>query len=788
MADLKISELAERLTLADTDELAVEAGGTTYKTTWGTIKSKIEEAQKVVVDDDNSTISVTTIDGLTYTVALHDNIANHFDSADSYKLKTSGIQNPTIYNVTVEQPLTPGSYYDEITSRSAVPVSERRIGLIVTYMDSATTWRKQQFIGDNIADWTNADKWNDYEQQLMALATFTEDDVSQLRQEFESHDTDTDNPHHVTAEQVGLGNVDNTSDTDKPVSTEQQTAIDEVKALALLADEVSLTTESNASSSSVVRNQESLSIDLLNEATLNTLGGELLSGALGVDAQIKLPLNNIESGLNIKFKFKVSGGFHNQAATKILASLGNDNLENQYQIGVRFILPTTDYMIPIYNTDFYTQFLNESKNYTKIAHGENLCGLDLFSIRKKVPTISDINISFEITATQALLKDGGITLNSWTLASYSSVYDLVEQIKTDIGADYELTHYGDMMADVTTDEIERFIATLVEAREEYDYVTKTLTGVTIYDSFEAYVPRIKDDWLDIVISIVPNSTNYTIRTYVENLLVNQADKGISLTNCNLFINRDVNQSETTLGAAVKDLEIITTTKLYRPKVYAMLMLHVQTYNTDGSEIGQTISSGRFEKVIKTALKYGWTFGTIKVWQQMMLGQIPQVDKYFTILMDDARFDYDSVAEVKKIYDKYRLKAATALHDETKFTSEAARIARILRDDFALVNHCKGHHKLSDLSYSQINTAISDSKQMFIDAGYEDMGIFVYAYGSNDKRVRRFMPHNGYNIGISTNPYQINYFSGSTRFNIERLWVDDEVSFSTVENYLNIENI
>jgi hypothetical protein len=36
----------------------------------------------------------------------------------------------------------------------------------------------------------------------------------------------TNNPHSVTAAQVGLGNVDNTSDADKPVSTATQTALD----------------------------------------------------------------------------------------------------------------------------------------------------------------------------------------------------------------------------------------------------------------------------------------------------------------------------------------------------------------------------------------------------------------------------------------------------------------------------------------------------------------------------------------------------------------------------------
>ena len=40
------------------------------------------------------------------------------------------------------------------------------------------------------------------------------------------HTEDKNNPHEVTAEQVGLGNVDNTSDANKPVSTAQQTALD----------------------------------------------------------------------------------------------------------------------------------------------------------------------------------------------------------------------------------------------------------------------------------------------------------------------------------------------------------------------------------------------------------------------------------------------------------------------------------------------------------------------------------------------------------------------------------
>lgn len=36
-----------------------------------------------------------------------------------------------------------------------------------------------------------------------------------------------DNPHGITVETIGLNNVDNTSDKDKPISTATQTALDE---------------------------------------------------------------------------------------------------------------------------------------------------------------------------------------------------------------------------------------------------------------------------------------------------------------------------------------------------------------------------------------------------------------------------------------------------------------------------------------------------------------------------------------------------------------------------------
>lgn len=51
--------------------------------------------------------------------------------------------------------------------------------------------------------------------------------LNDLIGEHNDHLEDEDNPHNVTKSQVGLGNVDNTSDEDKPVSTAQQAALDD---------------------------------------------------------------------------------------------------------------------------------------------------------------------------------------------------------------------------------------------------------------------------------------------------------------------------------------------------------------------------------------------------------------------------------------------------------------------------------------------------------------------------------------------------------------------------------
>lgn len=64
------------------------------------------------------------------------------------------------------------------------------------------------------------------------ISTATQTALNAITDDLSSHVSNVENPHNVTKAQVGLGNVNNTSDINKPVSTAQQAAIDAAKKVA----------------------------------------------------------------------------------------------------------------------------------------------------------------------------------------------------------------------------------------------------------------------------------------------------------------------------------------------------------------------------------------------------------------------------------------------------------------------------------------------------------------------------------------------------------------------------
>jgi len=95
----------------------------------------------------------------------------------------------------------------------------------------ATTYTPNYNLGKQIEDKNDT--------FLMSVIT---DNADKIDAALSSHELDTNNPHDVTKTQIGLSNVDNTSDLDKPISTLTQTALN------LKADDLALTTHTTNTS------------------------------------------------------------------------------------------------------------------------------------------------------------------------------------------------------------------------------------------------------------------------------------------------------------------------------------------------------------------------------------------------------------------------------------------------------------------------------------------------------------------------------------------------------------
>lgn len=115
---------------------------------------------------------------------------------------------------------------DKISSPTIIKIREHSEGEL-EYTTDGTNWHgvsESQSVlwGSVLGDIRN-------QLDLMNLFDAMGDRVSvleALKPSITNHLNDTNNPHQVTASQLGLGNVDNTSDANKPVSTAQKAYID----------------------------------------------------------------------------------------------------------------------------------------------------------------------------------------------------------------------------------------------------------------------------------------------------------------------------------------------------------------------------------------------------------------------------------------------------------------------------------------------------------------------------------------------------------------------------------
>lgn len=166
-----------------------------------------------------------------------------------------------------------------------------------------------------------------------------------------SHLTNTSNPHSVTKSQVGLGNVDDTSDADKPISTATKTALDgkapkthasssldygigdsEVYGHLRLFNGVNSTADTRsgfAATPNAVKTAYEKAVEGVNAAkkaqeTANSKldKGFISNGYTGID-EVTARLNGIEEGAEVNKVTSVQGRTGDVTVTKADIDLGN---------------------------------------------------------------------------------------------------------------------------------------------------------------------------------------------------------------------------------------------------------------------------------------------------------------------------------------------------------------------------------------------------------------------------------------------------------------------------------
>ena len=130
-----------------------------------------------------------------------------------------------------------GSYSRGTDVNVTIPAATKTTAGVMTAADKTNLDNTVQGLANEITNRTNAinalrTELKTYVDDLIAD---TGSDVTALETKVNNHIANKSNPHAVTKTQVGLGNVNNTSDAGKPVSTAQATAIADAKAAGTAA-------------------------------------------------------------------------------------------------------------------------------------------------------------------------------------------------------------------------------------------------------------------------------------------------------------------------------------------------------------------------------------------------------------------------------------------------------------------------------------------------------------------------------------------------------------------------
>lgn len=156
-------------------------------------------------------------------------------------------------------------------------------------LDEKIDTTKSDIIGSATSDNNTLGK---LESNLNAEIERATNKENSIEQNLNSHISNQQNPHNVTKAQVGLGNVDNTSDMNKPISTATQSALDELDSRLSESITTHITDKSNPHQ--VTKEQVGLS-NVTNDAQVKRVEMGVASGVATLDENGLVPSSQLPS-------------------------------------------------------------------------------------------------------------------------------------------------------------------------------------------------------------------------------------------------------------------------------------------------------------------------------------------------------------------------------------------------------------------------------------------------------------------------------------------------------------
>lgn len=226
--------------------------------------------------------------------------------------------------------------------------------------------------------------------------------IRQLKEDLSNFKNNTSNPHKVTKAQIGLGDVDNTSDVNKPVSQSQQTAIDTAKNYVVTKLNNHINSASHISISERTKwNNYYNSISSIN----NTIGNTDIS-------KINYTITGAISALNISLQDKISKNSFTTHInnTNIHASIAEKNKWNSKADKNDISIHTKNTNIHI-TADERTRWNNKADKNTLNTVSSSLNNNDLISvISENIPKLSSLN---DFSAKRSYVGSAVITDKNW---------------------------------------------------------------------------------------------------------------------------------------------------------------------------------------------------------------------------------------------------------------------------------------------------------------------------------------------------------------------------------------